>query len=109
MKVVVTFNRPDSSYKFFYEEYAQHPVITGLHDRFVLHPGFLGKEILLEQETSVKIAMNFDTVENFLNFAKENQDLLDQRKVLIEEWCQRASHTFDHQLITDEPTHIDIP
>lgn len=109
MKIVVTFNRPDSSHKFFYDEYAQHPVVMSLHTRFESYPGFLKKEILVDNETTAEVAMNFNTLEDFLNFSKDNKNLLDQRRVLIEEWCQQTGHTFKHQLVIDESTRIDIP
>jgi antibiotic biosynthesis monooxygenase (ABM) superfamily enzyme len=109
MKIVVTFNRPNSSHKFFYEEYDQHPVVMALYSNFESYPGFLKKEILLETETTAEVAMSFNTLEDFLNFSKDNKNLLDQRKALIEEWCQQTGHTFNHQLIIDESTRIDIP
>ena len=109
MKIIVTFTRPDKTADFFYHAYAEHPVVQALHDKFEAAPGFLGKEILVDEDYKTEVAMNFDTVDNFLLFAKTNQELLDLRKALIEQWCNTVGHTFDHRLVTDEPTHIDIP
>lgn len=100
MKIIVTFKRTTKDADFFYTAFAEHPVVLALKDKFESHSGFFGKEILVEEDYRVEIAMNFDTVENFLDFAKSNQELLDQRKELIENWCKQNSHTFEHNIIT---------
>lgn len=98
LKVTVTFQRSTTDAEFFYTAFAEHPIVLALKDKFEGHPGFRGKEILVEEEYRVEIAMNFDTVENFLDFAKANQDLLDQRKAIIEDWCKQNNHTFEHTI-----------
>lgn len=100
-KITVTFQRSTTEAEFFYTAFADHPVVLGLKEKFESHPGFRGKEILVEEDYRVEIAMNFDTVENFLDFAKANQDLLDQRTELIADWCEKNNHTFEHNLIPD--------
>lgn len=109
MKIIVTFTRPDTTAPFFYQEFADHLVVTTLHDKFEAASGFLGKEILVEEDLKIEVAMNFKSMSEFLLFAKSNQQLLDMRRELIEEWCQTNGHTFDHRIITDEPTYSDIP
>lgn len=109
MKIIVTFTRPDTTAQFFYQEYAEHLVVVTLHDKFEAASGFLGKEVLVEEEFKIEVAMNFDSMKNFLLFAKSNQELLDARQALIEAWCQQHGHTFNHRIVTDEPTYIDIP
>ena len=109
MKIIVTFTRPDTTAPFFYHEFADHLVVTTLHDKFEAAPGFLGKEILVEEELKTEVAMNFESMSNFFLFAKSNQQLLDMRRALVEEWCQTNGHTFEHRIITDEPMYSDIP
>ncbi len=96
-KVIVTFKRTDTDADFFYTAFADHPVVLALKDKFESHPGFRGKEVLVDEEYVVEIAMKFDTVESFKDFADSNKDLLDQRMAIIQQWCQENNHTFEHR------------
>jgi len=98
-KIIVEFTRPNNSHKFFYEEFAEHPVVLSLKNSFESHPGFKGKEIFIDSDNRLEVAMNFDTVENFLDFAKTNQDMLDKRMVLIQDWCEKTGQTFSHKTL----------
>lgn len=98
-KIVVEFKRPNTDAEFFYTAFAEHPVVLALKDAFESHIGFCGKEILVEEDYRVEIAMNFNSVENFLDFSKKNQPLLDQRMELIQDWCSQNQHVFSHKTI----------
>lgn len=98
-KVVVEFTRTDTSANFFYQEYENHRIVTTLKDKFESHPGFEGKEILIDEDHKIAIAMNFKTAEDFLDFTKNNQALLDERLELIKHWCSTNNQTFDHKFV----------
>lgn len=96
-RAVVTFKRPDSLSKFFYHEYVDHPVIVDIQKSFESSQGFISKKILVDDELNFEVAMEFDTFENFMLFVGSNKDLIDQRNALVEEWCTKNNHSFDHR------------
>jgi hypothetical protein len=49
---------------------------------------------VLEEELKIEIAMNFESSDDFWNFAKQNYDIIEQRKQLVYEWCDKVSHVY---------------
>ena len=97
-RIITTFTRLDTTNKFFNEEYENHPVVVDIHNRFAKSNGFLEKEILMNEELTIEIAMNFETADNFWEFAKINHDIIDQRKNLIEQWCASVNHKYSWRI-----------
>jgi len=65
-----------------------------LKEAFESSEGFSGKEILVETESKVEIAMNFETKKQFHQFCDHNELLLQQRSGLINEWCKKTGQTY---------------
>lgn len=99
-RAVVTFTRPNTSANFFYQEYIDHPVIKEIQSKFETSQGFIGKKILLSEELRFEVAMEFDSLENFMSFVDSNKSLLDQRNNLVVEWCSKNDHVFEHRFET---------
>ena len=93
-QIITTFIRPDTSNKFFYEEYKTHPVVLSISERFHSAPGHIDIRVVLEKELKIEIAMNFESSDDFWNFAKQNYDIIEQRKQLVYEWCDKVSHVY---------------
>jgi hypothetical protein len=96
-RAVVIFQRPNTLSKFFYHEYVDHPVVVDIQKSFESSQGFLSKKILVNEELKFEVAMEFETFENFMSFVESNKNLIDQRNALVEEWCTKNNHSFDHR------------
>jgi antibiotic biosynthesis monooxygenase (ABM) superfamily enzyme len=94
---VVTFERADTTAKYFYHEYENHPVILEIQKRFQESLGYIGKTILIDEEHKFEIAMQFDCYDNFMEFVNSNKDILEQRNQLVSSWCEQNNHTFAHR------------
>ncbi len=97
-RIITTFTRLDTTNKFFYEEFKDNPTVISIQERFAKSNGFLGKEILMNEELAIEIAMNFETADDFWEFAKSNHDIIDQRKLLVEQWCSRVNHKYSWRI-----------
>jgi len=93
-RIITTFLRPDTSNKFFYEEYKTHPVVLSMSERFYSAPGHINIKVILEEELKIEIVMDFETSEDFWNFAKKNYDVIEQRKQLVYDWCGKVNHVY---------------
>lgn len=96
-RAVVTFKRPDSAAKFFYQEYIDHPVVKEIQSKFESNQGFIAKRVLLETDSMFEVAMEFDSFENFMSFVEKNKELIDQRNELVKHWCETNNHVFEHR------------
>ena len=93
-RIITTFIRQDMSNKFFYEEYKTHPVVLSMSERFHSAPGHIDITIISEDDLKIEIAMNFESSEDFWNFAKKNYDVIEQRKQLVYDWCDKVNHVY---------------
>ena len=96
-RAVVTFERPDTSANFFYQEYIDHPVVKEIQAKFESSQGFIAKRILLETDSLFEVAMEFDSFETFMSFVEKNKELIDQRNELVKSWCETNNHRFEHR------------
>jgi hypothetical protein len=97
-RIITTFTRENTTKKFFHEEFKDHLTVIDIHNRFATSDGFLGKEILLNENLIVEIAMNFKIKDDFWEFAKINHDIIEQRTSLIEQWCKSANHKYSWRM-----------
>jgi hypothetical protein len=65
-----------------------------MSERFHAAPGHIDIKVILEQELKIEIAMNFESSEDFWNFAKQNYDIIEQRKQLVYKWCDKVDHIY---------------
>lgn len=93
-QIITTFIRPDISNKFFYEEYKAHPIVLSMSERFNAAPGHIDLKVISENELKIEIAMSFESPDDFWNFAKRNYDVIEQRKQLVYEWCDKVNHVY---------------
>jgi len=93
-RIITTFIRQDMSNKFFYEEYGSHSTVLLIREKFFNTPGHREIEILLDSDLKIEIAMNFDSAEHFWKFAKDNWLIIEDRKQLINEWCDKVGHIY---------------
>ena len=100
-KIVASFFRNNLDHKLFYDEFFDHRTITLIHEKFYSSIGFVKKEIIKETELQIDIAMVFETETDFLNFAINNQELLEERSKLINEWLTKTGHSYKYYTITD--------
>lgn len=101
-KIVASFTRPDSQHEFFSDIYMQFDLIKTLHERARSHQGFLGvDEHVYRDDLRCDKALCFDSQESFLKFAAVNQDILDQRKKLIDLYCAETKHEYKYYVIVD--------
>ena len=105
-RIIATFTRLDTTDKFFYEEFEDHPVVVDIQDRFARSNGFLGKDLLLIEDLKIEIAMNFETADNFWEFAKINHDIIDQRNTLVEQWCSSVNHKYSWRIEAEDKYSI---
>ena len=105
-RIITTFTRLDTTENFFYEEFKDHPIVISIQERFLKSNGFLGKEILMNEELTIEIAMNFETADDFWEFAKTNHDIIDQRKTLVEQWCSSANHKYSWRIEAEDKYSI---
>lgn len=101
-KIVASFTRINSDHNFFYEDYAQHPVMIQLHNKLTTTSGYLGIFEIVSTETQQDLALGFDTILDFQNFAQSAQDILAERIGLIEEYCRGTGHVYKYYMIENE-------
>lgn len=99
-KIVASFTRPDSQHEFFNDIYMQFDLIKTLHERARLNQGFLGvDEHVYRDDLRCDKALCFDSQQSFLAFVADNQDLLDQRMAMINEYCLRTNQVYKYYVI----------
>jgi hypothetical protein len=65
-----------------------------MFERFHSAQGHIDLTVILEDDLKIEIAMNFESSEDFWNFAKKNYDVIEQRKQLVNEWCDKVNHVY---------------
>lgn len=102
-KIVASFTRPNTDHDFFNDIYTEYKVINQIQANAGLTPGYLGiDENVYRDNHRCDKALCFENEAQFLQFVKENQTLLDQRLVLIKEYCNTTGHEYKYYIINDK-------
>ena len=101
-KIVASFTRPNTDHAFFNDLYMKNDIIHQIHKNADLIPGYLGiDEDIYRDEFRCDKAMCFENEHAFLKFTKQNQNLLDQRLTMIEEYCRETGHEYKYYMLID--------
>lgn len=93
-EIVSVFTRPDTEVDFFYRVHAGHSVVQEILKAYNQLTGSTGTSLKYFDGYRMEVSMTFENKNQFWKFVEENKDLLDQRAKLIEDWCDRTSHTY---------------
>jgi hypothetical protein len=65
-----------------------------MSERFHAALGHIDITVISDDDLKIEIAMNFESSEDFWNFAKKNYDVIEQRKQLVYDWCDKVNHVY---------------
>ncbi len=102
-KIVASFTRLNTDYDFFNDLFMTNEVVVEIHKNADSIPGYLGiDEHIYRDEYRCDKALCFENKDSFLQFAIENQNLLDQRLLMIKEYCDSTGHEYKYYIINDK-------
>lgn len=99
--IVAKFSRKNDIDDFFYHRYQDHPVVLEIKNRFESTGGHVGKSILVDSFEVFEVALVFETQEDFIEFVLKNENILQQRNDLINEYCEKTGHRYEYYSIPD--------
>lgn len=96
-KVVAVFTKLDAEDPFFCdtEEYKDNSLVQDLHKAADATGKYHGMELISEDLHKKEMAMLFDSKQDFEMWAYSNMELLEERKEMINTWCEITGHGYD--------------
>jgi len=93
-EIVAKFTRQSPEFDFFYTAHKNHPVVLSIYKQFSNTVGHKEIKVVRSDDQCMEILMSFNSAENFWQFIKDNNELIEQRQQLIDQWCSKTGHIY---------------
>jgi hypothetical protein len=100
-KVIAVFTKLEAEDPFFCdtEEYKENGIVIDLHKTATSTGKYHGIVEVSSDDYKKEMAMLFDSKQDFEMWAYENMPLLEERKEMIDTWCQITGHGYDFYFV----------
>jgi hypothetical protein len=100
-KVIAIHTKLDAEDPFFCdtEEYLENDIVLELHKKAAETGKYHGIEEISADSYKKELAMLFDSKQDFEMWAYSNMELLEERKEMINTWCEITGHGYDFYFV----------